>query len=142
MLQGKNEYKDGSIFYVLFSAPKIKYCLTINKYAVIDEHKNFQGFTNVSDNFDWKEYFKMFAGDKMIAKLLLSWKKSFNMCVVIPNKMGNCGDCKKTILCENCDKLVNERKNFQLIEINEENLKLIRTYACSVFNKLIIFVII
>ena len=36
LLQGKNDYKDGGIFYGLFLAPKIKYCLVINKYGVID----------------------------------------------------------------------------------------------------------
>ena len=51
LLQGKNDYKGGGILYRLFLAPKIKYCLTITKYAVIDEHKTFKGFTNVSDNF-------------------------------------------------------------------------------------------
>ena len=55
LLQGKNDYKDGGIFYGLFLAPKIKYCLTINKYGVIDEHKTFKGFTNVSDNLDRRE---------------------------------------------------------------------------------------
>ena len=43
-LQGKNDYKDGGIFFAFFFAPKIKYCLTINKYGVTDEHKNFQRF--------------------------------------------------------------------------------------------------
>ena len=33
--QGKNDYKDGGIFYGLFLAPKIKYCLTINKYVLL-----------------------------------------------------------------------------------------------------------
>ena len=36
LLRGKNDYKDGGIFYGLFLAPKIKYCLTIKKYGVID----------------------------------------------------------------------------------------------------------
>ena len=58
LLQGKDVYKDGGIFYGLFLAPKIKYCLNINKYGVIDEHKTFKGFTNVSDNLAKKEYFK------------------------------------------------------------------------------------
>ena len=58
LLQGKNDYKDGSIFYGLFLAPKIKYCLTINKYGVIDEHKTLKGFTNVSDNLDRKNISK------------------------------------------------------------------------------------
>ena len=72
LLQGKNDYRDGGIFYGLFLVPKIKYCLTINKNGVIDEHKTFKGFTNVSDNLDREEYFKMFEGDKLFAKVPLS----------------------------------------------------------------------
>ena len=40
LLQGKNDYgPDSGMFYGLFLAPKIKYCLIINKYGVIDEKK-------------------------------------------------------------------------------------------------------
>ena len=95
----------------MFLAPKKKYCFTINKYGVIDEHKTFKGFTNVSDNLDRKEYFKM-ADDKLVAKVPLSWKKSFSQGVVIPHKIKNCTDCKKDIPCDNCDKLVNQNKEF------------------------------
>ena len=110
LLQGTNDYKDGGIFYGLFVVPKVKYCLTINDYGVIDENKTFKGFTNVSDNLDRIEYFKMADGDKMIAKVPLSWKKSFSMGVVIPHKMRNCTVCKKDILCDDCDTLVNQKK--------------------------------
>ena len=89
LLQGKNDYKDGGVFYGLFVAPKIKYCLTINKYVFIDEHKTFKRFTNISDNLDRKEYFIMFQGDKLVAKVPLSWKMSFSKGVVIPHKMRN-----------------------------------------------------
>ena len=118
LLQGKNDYKDGGIFYALFPAPKIKYCLTINKYGVIDEHKTFKGFTNVSDNLDRKEYFNMADGDKLVAKIPLSWNKSSSQGVVIPHKMRNCNNCTKDILCEKCDKLINQRKKFSA-DLNE-----------------------
>ena len=95
LLQGENDYKGGGIFYGLFLAPKIEYCLTINKYGVIDEHKTFMGFSNESDNLDRKEYFKIFDGDNLIVNIALSWKKSFSQGVVIPHKMRNCSDCKK-----------------------------------------------
>ena len=36
--------------------------------------KCFKGFTNVSDNLDRKEYFKMANGDNLNAKVPLSWK--------------------------------------------------------------------
>ena len=49
---------------------------------------------------------------KLIAKVSLSWKKYFSQGVVIPHKMKNCVDCKKNILCENCDNLVNQRNKF------------------------------
>ena len=34
LCQGKNDYKTGGIFYGLFLAPKIKYCLTIDDYGI------------------------------------------------------------------------------------------------------------
>ena len=64
LLQGKNDYKDGGKFYGLFLAPKIKYCSTIYKFDIIDEHKSFKRFTEMSDNLDRKECFKMFESDK------------------------------------------------------------------------------
>ena len=53
-------------------APTIEYCLTINKYGVIDGHKTFKGVTIMSDNLDRNEYFKMFESDKLFAKVPLS----------------------------------------------------------------------
>ena len=72
-----------------------KYCLTINKFGIIDEHKTFKGLTSVSEKLGRKEYFKMAGGDKLFAKVPLRWKKSFSHRFVIPNKMRNCTDCKK-----------------------------------------------
>ena len=117
-LQGKNDFKNGGIFYGLFFAPKIKYCLTINKYGIIDEHKTFKGFRNVSENLDTKEYFIVADGGKLIAKVPLSWKKSFSQGVVIPHQMKSCSDCKIDSLCDRCDKLVNQRKEFS-VNLNE-----------------------
>ena len=122
LLQGKKDYKDGGIFYVLFLAPKIKYCLIISSYGIIDEKKCFKIFTNVSEKLDGKEYFKMANGDNLIAKVPLSWKKSFSQGVVIPHKMRNCNKCTKDVLCDDCDKLVNQNKEFSAI-LNELNLE-------------------
>ena len=72
LLQGKNDYKDGGVFYGLFLAPKIKYCLIINKYGVISEKKTFKGFKDVSDKLNRKELFNMADGDKLVAKIPLS----------------------------------------------------------------------
>ena len=94
------------------SSSKRKYCLTINKYGVIDEHKTFKGFTNVSDNLDRKENFNMANGGKLIAKVPLSWKKSFSEAVIFPHKVRNCTDCTTAFRCDNCDELVNQRKEF------------------------------
>ena len=51
-------------------------------------------------------------GGNLIAKVPLSSKKSFSQGVVIHHKMKNCGDCKKDILCDECDKLLNQKKEF------------------------------
>ena len=106
----------------MFLAPKIKYCLTINRYGVIHEHKTFKGFTSVSNNLDRKEFFKVADGDKLVAKVPLSWKKSFSQGVVTPHKMRNCADCEEDILCDVCDNLVGQHKEFSanLNEIKRE----------------------
>ena len=59
-------------------------------------------------------------GDNLIAKVPLSWKKSFSQGVVIPHKVRYCTKCKKDILCESFDKLVNQKKEF-LANLNELN---------------------
>ena len=57
--QGQNDYKTGGIFYGLFLAPKIKYCLTIDEYGIIQEHKTFKGFNDSKRLLDKSQYFKM-----------------------------------------------------------------------------------
>ena len=44
LCQDKNDYKTGGIFYGLYLAPKMNYCLTIDDYGIIQEHKTFKGF--------------------------------------------------------------------------------------------------
>ena len=111
-LQGLNDYEDGGIWFALFLAPKIKYCSTLKKYSVIDENKTFKGFTNVTENLDRKENFKLFNGVKLIAKVPLSWKKSFSYGVVNSYKLRNSKNCTKDILCDRCNKIVNQNKEF------------------------------
>ena len=84
----------------------------MNKYGIIDEHKTFKGFTNVSDNLGRKECSKMSDGDKLVAKVPLSLKKSFSLGVVIPHNLRSCNKCLKNVLCDGCDELVNHRKEF------------------------------
>ena len=54
----------------------------------------------------------MYNGDKLVAKVPLSWKKALSQGAVILHKMRNCKDCGNDFLCENCDKLVNQRNEF------------------------------
>ena len=46
LCQGKSHYKTGGIFYGLFVAPKVKFCLTIDDYGIIQEHKMFKAFND------------------------------------------------------------------------------------------------
>ena len=76
------------------------------------------------DVLDRKEYLNMARGDKLIAKIPLSWEKSFSHGVVIPQKMRNCSNCTKDLLCDDCVKLVNQNKEFSanLNELKRDNL--------------------
>ena len=49
-------------------------------------------------------------------------EKSFSMTVVIPHKMRKYNKCAKDILCDDCDKLVNQNKEVfeNLNEIKRE----------------------
>ena len=73
LCQGKNDYKTDGIFYGLFLAPKIKYCLTIDEYGIIQEHKIFKGFNDSKRLLDRSQYFKMIESKKnysYVAKIL------------------------------------------------------------------------
>ena len=80
--------------------------------------KTFKSFKDVSNKLDRKEYFNMADGDKLIAKIPLSWKKSFTQGVVIPHKVRYCSDSNEIILFDICDKIVNQKKEF-LANLNE-----------------------
>ena len=47
-----------------------------------------------------------------LLKYLLVEKKSFIMGVVISHKVRNCKNCTKDVLCDGCDKLVNQNEIF------------------------------
>ena len=65
----------------------------------------------------------MAKGGKLVAKVPLSWKKSFKQGVVIRHKMKNCSLCTKDIFCDSSDKLVNQTKKVSanLNEIKQES---------------------
>ena len=48
--QGKNDYKTGGIFYGLFLASEIKYCLTIIEFGIREEHKHLTLSSIVNDH--------------------------------------------------------------------------------------------
>ena len=54
----------------------------------------------------------MFEDDKLNTKVPLSWKKSFSMGVVIAHKIINCNQCTEDILCDGCDIIVSQNKEF------------------------------
>ena len=84
LCQGKNDFKSSGIFYGQFLAPNIKYCLTIDKYDIIQEHKTFEGFNDINRLLDRSQFFKMIECKKISALLPRSWKKCFNSGIIIP----------------------------------------------------------
>ena len=71
----------------------------------------------------------MFDGDKLIAKVPLSWKKSFSYGIKIPHKMIICNNCSKDVLCDGCDKLVNQNEQFSAY-LNEIKRQVGHMFAC------------
>ena len=80
-------------FTVFFLAPKIKYCLTIDKYGSVQEHKLFEGFNTSKRLLDRSQYFKMIEGKKVSASLPKSFRKSFDSGIIIPTILRFCSEC-------------------------------------------------
>ena len=136
LCQGKIDYKTGGIFYGLFLAPKIKYCLTINELGVIEQHMTFKGFNDSKRLLDRSQYFNMLKGKKITAILPRSWKKSFENGVIIPTKMRQCNVCKDGLLCSTCNNQINENKEF------EANLSLLKREAPNQFGYMLAYYVI
>ena len=64
LCQGKNEFTSGGVLKGLFLAPKMKYCLTVDKSSVIEEHKTFKGFIDTERMLDCSQGFKMIKREK------------------------------------------------------------------------------
>ena len=131
LCQGKNDYKTGGIFYGLFLAAKRKYCLTIDDYGVIQEHKTFEGFNDSKRLLDRSQYFKMIKGEKISALLPRSWKKSFDSGVIKPTKMRFCIECNDKKACNKCNYQINENKEFKA------NLNELKRQPANEFGKML-----
>ena len=64
----KRCYKAGGV-YSLFLAPKLKYCLTLDKFGIVQEHKTLKGFNYSTRLLDRCRIFKMIEGKKVSAML-------------------------------------------------------------------------
>ena len=73
-MQGKNDYDSGGIFYGIFLAPKIKYCLTFNEFGFVTEHETLIGFNGSKRLLNRSQYFRILGGEKVSAMLPISWK--------------------------------------------------------------------
>ena len=57
-------------------------------------------------------FFKKLDGDKLVPKVPLWCKKSFSFVVIFPHTLRCCSECKNISLFDECDKIVNQRKEF------------------------------
>ena len=127
LCQCKIDYETGGIFYGLYLAPKIKYCLTIDEYGIIKAHKTFKGFNDSKRLLDRSQYLNMREGKKISAMLPRSWKKSFDRGMNIPAKIGFCNECNVGKMCNNCNNRINENKEVKA------NLNLLKRKAPNKF---------
>ena len=65
----------------------------------------------------------MLKGNKVHAKLTLSWKKLFDSGIVTPKSANYCTECEKDPIWSECDEKINQMKEFAA-NLNEtkENL--------------------
>ena len=63
----KKDYGSGGIFYGLFLAPKIKYCLSINEFGIVQEQKTFKRFNDSKRLLDRSQCFNMLKAKQNIS---------------------------------------------------------------------------
>ena len=93
-------------------APKIQYCLTIDDYGIIQEHKTFKGFNDSNRLLNRSQYFKMIEGKKVSTMLPRSWKESFDSGIIIPTRSRFCNKSNVKKMCNKCNNQINENKEF------------------------------
>ena len=64
LCQSKIDYEFQGVFFGSFLSPKIKYCITKNKFGTIQEHKTFEGFDDSERTLDGSQNFKLIEGKK------------------------------------------------------------------------------
>ena len=101
------------VSFTNFLAPKIKFCLAINEFGVIHQHRTFKGFNDSKRLLDRSQCFDMLEGKKISAMLPKSWKKSFNIGIVIPAKLRRCDKCRGKTWCATCNNQPNENEEFE-----------------------------
>ena len=101
--QDKSDYTSGGNFDGLFLSPKVKHCLSVHKYGLIQQHFTFEGFNVNKRLLDRSQNFKILESEKVTVMSTKSWKKSFNNDIIIPAKMGPCEVRKGEILCMTCN---------------------------------------
>ena len=73
LCQGKNDYKSGGISYGSLIAPKIIYCLIIEKHGFIQQHMTFEDFKESKRLLHRSQCFKISEGEKQTVMLPRSW---------------------------------------------------------------------
>ena len=76
--QGEIDHKSRGIFFGLFITPKTIYCLTINEFGIIEEHKTFRDFNHSKRLLDCSQFLNMIDGIKISAVLPKIWKKNLS----------------------------------------------------------------
>ena len=66
LCESKNDYKSGGNFYCPFLAAIVEHCLTIDKFDIIEEQKNFKRFNDSKGLIDRFQYFSTIDGKKSI----------------------------------------------------------------------------
>ena len=111
--EGKNDYKSGGVFNRSFLATKIKYCVTVDKFGIIQQHKTFRGFNDSIRLTGSSQYYETIEVEKKSAMSPKSYKKLFNSGVIIAAKMRFCNKCSKENCCGRFNNQINENTEFE-----------------------------
>ena len=100
--QSKIDYGKGGILYLLFLAPKIKYCIVNDENGILSQKTTFKGYDQYMVELNLRDFFDLERGDTVLVRSKLKWKRDLYG-VKIPHRVFHGPQCDNEKICKQCE---------------------------------------
>ena len=103
LFQAKNEYGEKTgIFYGVFLAPNIKYCIVIDVNGIFSQQTAFKGFDQYRVGLNFKHFLDLGRSGTVLGKSKLNLKRDLHG-IKAPHRVFQCPQCDNDETCKQCE---------------------------------------